>query len=289
MLLFTSDAARFAIVTMAGMALVLTGIAVVMIHAFDEGESWLPHFLLSLDYTLFTAVLFGGQVVLLMVYEFGVNYPFLILLMGMVATAVLIQVFSNPVQTAVDQIAFGRFPNIRHTRTLLRAQSDAAQRLDPSLNLMEMSDEKFNKLTRRALSQMGDLPKLATNPLTYLPLVNARLDENGRIESTLLRATELKIILTESIAHLKPPSNALFGSSDDWRHYNALYFPYVKGIRPYRRRYYDIQSHNGEEQSIQEALEWFRIQVPERTLYNWQNAAAKLIARDLKERSRQIM
>ena len=191
-------------------------------------------------------------------------------------------------QTAVDQIAFSRFPQIRRKRTLLRAESNAAQRLDPSLNLMGMDDDKFGKLTRRALSQMGDLPKLAANPLTYLPLVDARLDENGRIDSTLLRATELKIILSESIERLKPPGDARFGTSDAWRHYNALYFPYVQGIRPYSRRYYAEDNANGDDPNIKEALDWFRMQVPERTLYNWQNAAAKLIARDLKERSRQI-
>ena len=28
---------------------------------------------------------------------------------------------------------------------------------------------------------------------------------------------------------------------------------------------------------------WFQANVPERTLYNWQNAAAKLVAQDLRE------
>jgi hypothetical protein len=32
-----------------------------------------------------------------------------------------------------------------------------------------------------------------------------------------------------------------------------------------------------------EALEWFRQEVPERTLYNWQNKAAELIAQSLRE------
>jgi hypothetical protein len=31
------------------------------------------------------------------------------------------------------------------------------------------------------------------------------------------------------------------------------------------------------------ALEWLQISVPERTLHNWQNAAARLIAQDLRE------
>ena len=37
------------------------------------------------------------------------------------------------------------------------------------------------------------------------------------------------------------------------------------------------------EPAAREALTWFQSQVPERTLHNWQNAAAKLIARDLSE------
>jgi hypothetical protein len=30
-------------------------------------------------------------------------------------------------------------------------------------------------------------------------------------------------------------------------------------------------------------LNWFQLSVPERTLHNWQNAAARLIAQDLRE------
>ena len=33
----------------------------------------------------------------------------------------------------------------------------------------------------------------------------------------------------------------------------------------------------------QKALEWFQTAVPERTLHNWQNAATKLVAQDLRE------
>jgi hypothetical protein len=31
------------------------------------------------------------------------------------------------------------------------------------------------------------------------------------------------------------------------------------------------------------ALEWFQVEIPPRTLYNWQTAAAQLIAADLRE------
>ncbi|MCP4358153.1 MAG: hypothetical protein GY796_09090 [Chloroflexi bacterium] len=270
-----------------GASLFLLGTAVSMIHASDQGEVWFPHFFRSFDYSFFTALLFGGQVALIMIFATGVTFPMLLLLLGTIAAAILVQVFSDSVQTAVDQIAFFNFPNIRRQRSDSRAESDATQRLDSSLNLMQMDEKTFTQHTRRALSHMGNLPKLAANPLTNLPLVNVRLQMNGRHNSTLLRATELKIILSESIDRLKPPDEGDFGTTNAWRFYNALYFPYVKGLRPYSRRAY--YAENGEEETaVKEALDWFRSQVPERTLYNWQNAAAQLIARDLRERSQHI-
>lgn len=269
-----------------GTALLLFGTAVSRIAASDLGEAWLPHWLRSFDYSFFTAVLFGGQVALLMIFAVGVTFPMLVLLLGTIVAAILVQVFSSPVQTAVDQIAFFNFPSIRHRRSELRAESEAAQFVDTSLNLLQMNEETFNKHTRRALSQMGDLPKLAANPLTNLPLVKERSTENGRVPTSLARATELKIVLTESIQRLKPSGESDFGTTAAWRHYNALYFPYVKGLRPYRRRTYHEENRDA---AVNEARDWFRSQVPERTLYNWQTAAAALIARDLRERSRHMV
>lgn len=94
----------------------------------------------------------------------------------------------------------------------------------------------------------------------------------------------MKQLLTESITRLKPPNKGDFGSSEEWRYYNALYFPYVAGLKPYSRR----AEYNGLDPAEQEALDWFRTYVPERTLYNWQNAAARLVAQDLRERQRAV-
>jgi hypothetical protein len=69
-----------------------------------------------------------------------------------------------------------------------------------------------------------------------------------------------------------------FDTTDEWRFYNALFFPYVRGLRPYRRN----QEKNLADFE-KEAIEWFQAFVPERTLHNWQNAAAGLIANDLWE------
>jgi hypothetical protein len=121
---------------------------------------------------------------------------------------------------------------------------------------------------------------LAANPLTRLPVIEARLAARGEQDNTLERAAELKALLAESITRLKPRTDDDFGTSDEWRYYNALYFPYVAGLKPYsRRNAYD----NGLDPIEQAALDWFQVTVPERTLHNWQNAAARLVAQDLRE------
>jgi hypothetical protein len=109
-------------------------------------------------------------------------------------------------------------------------------------------------------------------------LIEKRLKERNAIDNTLERAAELKVLLAESIARLKPAGPKGFDSSDEWRYYNALYFPYVSGMKPYSRA-------QGRDLSPdeQEALDWLQAYVPERTLYNWQNTGAKLVANDLWE------
>ncbi|VAW38445.1 hypothetical protein MNBD_CHLOROFLEXI01-3420, partial [hydrothermal vent metagenome] len=262
-----------------GLDLFVLGLVITMLDASDRGEVWLSHFLRSLDYAFFTALIFAGQLVLVIVYWTGLTYPMVLLLVGSVTTAVFIHTFADPVQSLVDRIAFFNAPQLRTSRAVQRVEADAAQRLDEEVKLLALDKKEFGRLTRRALSQMGNLPKLASNPLTRLPQVTERLAQNGQAVSTLARAAELKSILAESIAQLKPRGEAIFGTTDAWRHYNALYFPYVVGLRPYSRR----ALHHDE---YQEVLAWFRSQIPERTLYNWQNAAAQMVARDLREQSR---
>jgi hypothetical protein len=101
----------------------------------------------------------------------------------------------------------------------------------------------------------------------------------GAPNETLEPAIELKALLAESVARLKPRGQNGFGTSDEWRHYNALFFPYIVGLKPYSRR----ATHERLDPAAQQALDWFQALVPERTLYNWQTAAAKLVARDLRE------
>jgi hypothetical protein len=181
----------------------------------------------------------------------------------------------------LDNIAFFNAPRIQQLRAEMRVTAAASARLNETLDLTKLDEVEFDNLTRRALAHMGDLPKLATSPLTRLPLVEARLRQRGGQATTLERAAELKAILTESIVRLRPLNKGEFGTADEWRHYNALYYPYVAGLRPYSRR----AVYDGREATFQQALAWFRDQVPERTLYNWQKAAARLVAQDLREQS----
>jgi hypothetical protein len=267
-----------------GLDLLLLGLAVAVLDAFDEGEALLPHFFRSLDYSFFTALLFGGQVALVMAFSAGIIFPLLVLLLTTITAAIVIQTFSDTFQAALDNVAFLNLPRLRQTRADLRAAADAASRLDHTYAPDSLDEAEFTRLARRALSHMGNLPRLASSPLTQLPLVEARLAQRGMQDNTLNRAAELKAALTESIARLKPRGKGDFDTSDEWRFYNALYFPYVVGLKPYSRR----TRHDGLEPVQQEALDWFRSQVPERTLYNWQNAAAELVAQDLRERSRKV-
>lgn len=263
-----------------GLDLVVLGVATAVIDALEEGEALWPDLVRSFDYSFFTTLLFGGLVGLTIYFSTGITQPMLLLLLATIVAAVGLQIFANPLQEAVDRIALAHLPQLRQARSDLRTAANALPRLDNELDLSQLEETEFTRLTRRALSQMGNLPRLVANPLIRLPLIRLRLAERGEPDDTLVRAAELKALLTEAIERLKPDETADFGTTDAWRHYNALYFPYVVGLRPYSRR----ASHNHLDPAARQALAWLRQEVPERTLYNWQSAAAQLVAQDLRQR-----
>lgn len=264
-----------------GLDLILLGVVVARLDAFAEGEALLPDFFRSLDYSAAVVLLFGGLVGLAIVGGTGLNFAMLLLLLAIIAAAIITQVFGDLFQAVLDSLVFARFPQLRQARADLRATASALPRLSEIDDFEALDEAEFTRLTRRALSHLGDLPRLAVNPLTYLPLVEARLAARNTPANTLERAAELKSLLAESIARLKPRDQGDFGTSEAWRYYNALYFPYVVGLKPYSRR--SNYHSNGLDPVTREALEWFQAQVPERTLHNWQNAATKLIAQNLRE------
>lgn len=255
-----------------GLDVLWLGVSIAAFDAFAEGETLLPDMLRSLTASALQTGVFGGLMVLALWFSGGVNFIWLVLIFATVAAAIATQVFADTVQSTLDALIFARLPNLRRTRADLRAVASALPRAEPTVNLATMEEAEFVRLTRRALSHLGDLPRLAASPLTTLPALSTA-------ENALERATQLKLLLTASIQHLKPPGPAEFGTSDEWRHYNALYFPYVCGLKPYARR----AEPNGHSAASLQALAWFQTSVPERTLHNWQNAAAKLVAQHLRE------
>jgi hypothetical protein len=189
-------------------------------------------------------------------------------------------VFGSSLQNLLDGIAFSRNSSIRDERRRLVTESNILSRKDAGIDLSKLNEDERSHLTRRALSHFGNLNRLASNPLTRLPAIELRMKERNIPDTTLDRANELKLVLTESILKLKPQVDRDFDTTDEWRFYNALFFPYVTGLRPYSRT-------QGKELAGFEknALEWFQSFVPERTLHNWQNTAARLIANDLWEKN----
>ena len=242
-----------------------------------RGNDWRLDMLRSFQITFFTSLLFGGQVVLAIILSDSLSFMLLSLLLTTIAAAVGLAVFANPLLGFLDRLLFS--PEKQEERAQRRTVTQAETRLQAKGDLAQMPQKEFARLTRRALSHFGDLPRLASSPLTQLPIIDKRLEQKRIRADTLQRATELKGLLTESIESLKPAGEEPFNSSDQWRHFNALYYPYIVGLKPYRRR----QPLDEFDEATSHALEWFRVQVPERTLYNWQNAAAQLIAQNLQE------
>ena len=255
-----------------GLDLVLLGIAIILWDAFDEGELISSHILRSLVSSLYYAGALAVFVVLAIAIDGQITLGKLVALVCLIAFGILTQTFSDSIQTILDRLTLSRESTVNDQRKILRQTADALPRLS-TLDPASMNEDQFARLTRRAISNLGDPPKLSTSPLMNLPTVLSTNPDNP-----LDRVHALKALLTQSIQRLKPQGKDDFGTTDEWRYYNSLYFPYVLGLKPYARRA-DKASLDA---TSRQALEWFQSAVPERTLHNWQNTAAKLIADELR-------
>lgn len=261
-----------------GIDLLFLGYCMAWFDAFDEGETFLPEMLRSFVLTSIIVLVFAGQVGFVIAIQTGLTEGMRLLLTSTIVASVLIAVFGNTIQNKLDALVFSRAPSIREAKMRLITESAVLSRKDAGVHLAGMNEEERSRLTRRALSHFGDLKRLASNPLTQLPIIEKRLRANNSPDTTLDRAAELKSLLIESIAKLKPQHEKSFDTTEEWRFYNSVFFPYVAGLRPFsRNQEKELQAHE------QAALAWFQSFVPERTLHNWQNSAARLIANDLWE------
>lgn len=259
-----------------GFDVALLGIAVAIGDAFDEGQALRKDMLRSFVGTTVVAVLFGGQVLIGLAVA-GHSATLAVLLFTSLGIAIAINVLADPLANVLDRLAFSRSPDLRADRAALRS-TEAALPLRSASPLDGMDEETFVRVTRRALGHYGDLSKLVASPLTALPVIDERLALRGAPDQPLERANELRALLAERIAGLKPRDGADFGTTEQWRHYNALYFPYVAGVRAYAQN----ATAAGLDPPARQAWQWFVTEVPQRSLHNWQNAAARVIATDLR-------
>jgi hypothetical protein len=258
------------------------GVAVALWDAFDEGQALRADMLRSFTGTGAVVSLLGGQMLIgiaLTRQQPTAQITLTVLLFTSLAIVTAVQVLADPLAGLLDRLVFSRSPMLRADReTLRRTQSALPLRsADP---LDDFDDDTFARLTRRALGHYGDLSKLVASPLTALPAIDERLAARGAPDQPLERAIELKALLADRIARLKPRDGGDFGTTEQWRYYNSLYFPYVVGVRAYAQN----ATAAGLDATARQAWQWFVTEVPQRSLHNWQNAAARLIAADLRGR-----
>ena len=259
-----------------GFDVALLGVAVAIGDAFDEGQALRADMLRSFAATAVVALLFGGQLLIGLAVS-GQETALTVLLFTSLGIAIAINVLADPLAGLLDRLAFSRSPDLRADRAALR-RTEAALPLRSANPLDGVDDDTFARLTRRALGHYGDLSKLVASPLTALPLIDERLAARGAPDQPLERANELKALLADRIARLKPRDGGDFGTTEQWRHYNSLYFPYVVGVRAYAQN----ATASGLDSVARQAWQWFVTEVPQRSLHNWQNAAARVIAADLR-------
>jgi hypothetical protein len=260
----------------------LLGVAVALWDAFDEGQALRADMLRSFTGTGAVAALLGGQMLIgiaLTQREPTAQTALTVLLFTSLAIAIALQVLADPLAGALDWLAWSRSPRLRADRAALR-HTGAALPLRSADPLEDVDDDTFARLTRRALGHYGDLSRLVASPLTALPVIEERLAARGAPDHPLERANELKALLADRIARLKPRDGGDFGTTEQWRYYNSLYFPYVVGVRAYAQN----ATAAGLDPTARQAWQWLVTEVPQRSLHNWQNAASRLIAADLRGR-----
>jgi hypothetical protein len=268
-----------------GCDVLLLGVAVALWDAFDEGQALRADMLRSFAGSMAVAVPFGGQALIGLAVtrnEPTAQTALTVLLFTTLAIAITVQVLADPFAGALDRLAFWKSPTLRADRAALRHTGAALplRSVDPLRNIQDVDDDTFARLTRRALGHYGDLTKLVASPLTAMPVIDERLAARGVPDHPLERANELKSVLADAIGRLKPRDAGDFGTTEQWRYYNSLYFPYVVGVRAYAQN----ATAAGLDPTARQAWQWLVTEVPQRSLHNWQNAAARLIAADLRGR-----
>ena len=253
-----------------GVDLMVLGYLVAVADAVDAGERLLPDLRRSAVSGVSAALVVGGLATLTMFAAPGLR-AVLVLQFLLVAAVMSYAGLVGPARRGLDRVAFPHDDRLRLDRAALTLVAEALPRRHERHRLITVSEDEFRRLTLRALDNFGDLSRLLRSPLVDLPTVDRRLTGHGA-EKPLARAIELRAVLQESIARLKP--DGLFGTTEEWRHYNALYYCCVLGLRPYDRQW----KSEGLDRDGRRAYDWFKRYVPRRTLRQWQREGAVLVA-----------
>jgi hypothetical protein len=256
-----------------GLDLGVMGYLVAVADAVDSGERLHPDLRRSATGALAATVLCGGPAALTIL---AAPESTVVTVLQFVLVAVVMSVAGLPgvVRRALDRVAFLNDDRLRSDRAALQLSAEALPRRRERHRLIATSEEEFSRLTERALNDFGDVGRLLRSPLIDLPTVDRRLT-GPMAEQPLSRVLELRAVLQESVARLKP--DGLFGTTEDWRHYNALYYCCLLGLRPYSRRIHT----DGLDRDARRALDWFRRYVPRHSLRQWQREGARLVAERL--------
>jgi hypothetical protein len=262
------------VIAATGLDLAVLGFLVALADAVDTGERLRPDLRRSGFAAAVVALVFGGLATLTMLASpdaATMTFQF-----ALVAAAMSAAGLAGPLRRLLDRLAFADDERLRLDRVALALTAEALPRRKDRRALAVMTEQQFLRSTRRALDHYADLGRLLRSPLIDLPAVERRLLARGRpTDQPLARAVELRALLRESVGLLKPPG--LFGTTEEWRYYNALHFCTVVGLRPYARRVVSV----GLDRDARRALEWFRQYVPQRTMRQWQAAGSRLVAHDL--------
>ncbi|MDP9819898.1 hypothetical protein [Spirilliplanes yamanashiensis] len=264
-----------------GLDLLILGFVAAVADADDAGERLRPDLRRSFAGALFAGLLAGGPTALALAAAEPSPALVALQLVAVVAAMVAVTV-EGAVRRSLDRIAFFDDEPLRAEREALWLAADALPRRRERHRVGELDEEEFHRLTRRALQHFRDTGRLLRSPLADLPVVTERLLARGvPPEVPLARVTELRAVLREAVAALKP-NGAYFGTTEDWRYYNAVYFCFVVGLRPYRRG----GGADALDRDARRALEWFRRHVPERNVRLWQAVGARLVAERLWRQAR---
>jgi hypothetical protein len=265
------DVAEPAVVLAAiGLDLIVLGYLVAVADAVEAGERLHPDLRRSAAGAVVATLLCGGPAALTTLAAPGVRA--VVVLQFVVVAVVMGGVgLTGPIRRFLDRLAFLHDDRLRLDRAALLLSAEALPRRRERHRLLTVSEDDFLQLTSRALDDFGDLGRLLRSPLIDLPTVDRRL-RGPAAEQPLARAVELRAVLQESIARLKP--DGLFGTTEEWRYYNALHYCCVLGLRPYARHPQTTRL----DRDARRAFDWFRRYVPRRALMEWQREGARLVA-----------